>query len=449
MGRVTRFGLAIIVACGVVALTNPPSAGGNCSGTSTGHVPLTELSPALYQGYEGGLYPGGSNRLPAGHEQAADRLARLRLLDSTGHPDSVNGRIVFLSVGMSNTTQEYQRFMQIAVPDPQRNRAVVLVDGAQGGWSADRLADPAMNSSYWATVDSRLAAAGVTTAQVQAAWLKEADAGPTLAFPEDALKLHGEIETIIHDVRARFSNVRQIYLSSRIYAGYAASTLNPEPFAYQSGFTVKWLLQAQIEGAPGLNFDPARDAIVSPWLAWGPYLWGDGLVPRADGLVWECADFQTDGTHPSDSGRLKVANALLSFFKTDAVASRWFLDCAPSDPSVFAAPPRVLGLQVERDVSSDLLTWDDLDPVIGEGTFYDVVGGGLDDLLSSRDFSGARCLASGLPAASANVGPSDPPPGSAVYYLVRGRNVCGDGTYAEDWGDPGPRAALDTNSPCP
>ena len=132
-GRSGRLGPSALAVCALAALTRSASAGGNCAGTSTGRVPLTELPPALYQGYEGGLYPGGSNLRPAGHEQDADRLARLRLLDAAGSPDAVNGRIVLLSVGMSNTTQEYQRFMQIAVPDPQRNRAVVLVDGAQGG----------------------------------------------------------------------------------------------------------------------------------------------------------------------------------------------------------------------------------------------------------------------------------------------------------------------------
>src|SRR5206468_13603 len=101
-------------------------AGGNCAGTSTGRVPLTDLPPALYQGFEGGLYPQASNARPAAHEQAADRLARLRLLDASGQPDALNGRIVLMSVGMSNTTQEYQRFMQLAAQDATRNRSVIL-----------------------------------------------------------------------------------------------------------------------------------------------------------------------------------------------------------------------------------------------------------------------------------------------------------------------------------
>ncbi|MEK9138396.1 MAG: T9SS type A sorting domain-containing protein, partial [Bacteroidota bacterium] len=54
--------------------------------------------------------------------------------------------------------------------------------------------------------------------------------------------------------------------------------------------------------------------------------WADGIVPRSDGLIWICDDFVTsDRTHPSTSGRLKVANLLLNFFKTDTTARGWFL----------------------------------------------------------------------------------------------------------------------------
>ena len=33
----------------------------------------------------------------------------------------------------------------------------------------------------------------------------------------------------------------------------------------------------------------------------------------------------TDGTHPADSGRIKVANMLLQFFSTDSTTTPWFL----------------------------------------------------------------------------------------------------------------------------
>jgi hypothetical protein len=131
------------------------------------------------------------------------------------------------------------------------------------------------------------------------------------------------MESIARILKAKYPNLKIAYWSSRIYAGYATTTLNPEPFAYESGFAVKWLIEKQINGDTTLVFAGARSK--APWLAWGPYLWADGTKPRPDGLIWECRDFQNDGTHPAPDGRTKVANLLLAFFKTEVTTTSWFL----------------------------------------------------------------------------------------------------------------------------
>ena len=97
--------------------------------------------------------------------------------------------------------------------------------------------------------------------------------------------------------------------------------MNPEPYAYESGFSVRWTIEDQLSGA--LEYDGASPS--SPWISWGPYLWADGTTPRSDGLTWSCSDFGSDGTHPSDAGRRKVAELLLSFFRSDATAREWYL----------------------------------------------------------------------------------------------------------------------------
>ena len=131
---------------------------------------------------------------------------------------------------------------------------------------------------------------------------------------------------VIHNARERFPNLRIIYLGSRIYAGYANSQLNPEPYAYEGAFVVRWLIQDQIKGNAELNYDSTRGPVKAPVLLWGPYFWGDGTTPRKrDGLIWERKDLGGDGTHPSDSGRKKVADMLLTFFKTDPYAKAWFV----------------------------------------------------------------------------------------------------------------------------
>ena len=68
------------------------------------------------------------------------------------------------------------------------------------------------------------------------------------------------------------------------------------------------------------------DKATGPVLLWGPYLWADGTKARKDGLVWKKEDLgDKDGTHPSDSGRQKVADLLLAFLKSDEFAKTWFV----------------------------------------------------------------------------------------------------------------------------
>lgn len=306
------------------------AAASDCATTSTGLVPLTELGSSFYQGMQGGLYPGGSNTCPTAHFEAGLQIANSIVpLKPNGKPKN-KGRIVLLSIGMSNTTMEFSTFKPMADADPDKNWKLVLVDGAQGGMAANIIANPSdpKYRQFWQTVDDRLAEAGVTPRQVQVVWVKQADINPTAAFPNDALALQKELEEIAHLLVARFPNIKLAYYSSRIYAGYASTTLNPEPFAYQSGFAVKWMIEKQINGSPDLNYDRSRGEVKAPWLAWGPYLWADGLTPRADGLTWSCLQYNDDGTHPAPGAgkaREMVADMLMNFFKSDSTATPWFL----------------------------------------------------------------------------------------------------------------------------
>jgi hypothetical protein len=327
---VHRYLLGLLCAGVLVSAIVWRAAASDCAKSSTGMIPLTDLGQGLYQGKQGGLYPGGSNACPAAHTQAGLQIADSIVPRKPNGKPKAKGSIVLLSIGMSNTTQEFSTFKPLADLDPNKNPKLVIVDGAQGGMAANIITSPndPKYQQFWQTVDERLAQANVTRKQVQIAWVKQADIAPTAQFPSDALALQRELEEIAHILVERFPNIKIAYYSSRIYAGYASTQLNPEPFAYQSGFAVKWMIEKQINGSPDLNYDQSLGEVKAPWLAWGPYLWADGLTPRSDGLTWACSQYVEDGTHPAagaGGAREKVAHMLLDFFKSDVTSTPWFL----------------------------------------------------------------------------------------------------------------------------
>ena len=287
-----------------------------------GLIPLTELKgDARYKGVEGGLYGHGQNRPPEKLLAAALKTSQtITALSADGKP-SVDGKIVLVSLGMSNTTGEFSRFKQIADRDPGKSAKLQIVDLAQGGQDAPKWDIDENNNaerSPWTVAAKKLADAKVTPEQVQVIWLKQAIAGQGNfgEFPKHSNLLKTQIESIIARAKRKYPNLKLVYMSSRIYAGNAKSQLNPEPYAYEGAFSVRGVIEDQL----------AHDSLINPIALWGPYLWADGTTARqADKFQWTPEDFAADGTHPSDTGRQKVAELLLNFFKTDATSKDWFV----------------------------------------------------------------------------------------------------------------------------
>lgn len=289
-----------------------------------GQKPLTEMSGNdRYKGQDGGLYGAGRNEPPAKHRQAAmAALKGIQPLDALGKP-SDDGIIGFVSISMSNATQEFSLFKRLADADPAKSPRVTIVDCAQGGQAMAEWVDP--EARPWQEASQRLSAAKVSPKQVEVAWIKLANKAPHGDLMEHGKKLESDTLAVIQNAKTKFPNLRVVYLSSRIYGGYATNRLNPEPYAYESGFVVRWLLQRQMNGDKALNYEANRGDMRAPVLLWGPYLWADGTTPRkADGLTYRREDLGPDGTHPSPTGRMKVAKLLLNFFKTDPLAKAWF-----------------------------------------------------------------------------------------------------------------------------
>jgi hypothetical protein len=231
-----RSGAALAV-CLVFATAVPcvrRAAASNCAATSVGFVPLTDMGAGTYHGFAGGLYPGGTGFRTVAHESAGVAIARAIVpLDTLGNPDPVNGRIVLISIGMSNCTQEFSAFVSKALSFAGRHPRLLVIDCAEGGQATQDIRLP--TAAYWDTVRERLRGHGSSPLQVQAAWIKQARRGPTEPFPASAESLTNDLGTIVRIARDKLPNLRIAYLTSRIYAGYATSTLNPEPYAYESG----------------------------------------------------------------------------------------------------------------------------------------------------------------------------------------------------------------------
>src|SRR4051812_34401486 len=158
-------------------------------------TPINDLGSGFYLNqFQGGLYPNGSNTVPAAHESVGlQRAAAIKPLNSAGQPDR-NGKYVMISIGMSNTTQEFcagsnngttcasYSFMgQANASSSVNHNPLVLVDGAQGGEDA-QLWDSPVDTTY-DTVAQRLAGANLSETQVTALWLKQADKSPSVSLP--------------------------------------------------------------------------------------------------------------------------------------------------------------------------------------------------------------------------------------------------------------------------
>jgi Bacterial Ig-like domain (group 2) len=319
-------------------------------------IPLMDMTPLdNYLSFPGGLYENSSDTLPADHDLAGvATTAQIQPLDTNGNP-SPTGKVVFLSVGRSTANDEFTLFVTQAQTNAGVNHStLVIANGTLDAalpcvWtvaSGPPPCDPGLGNQYDRIRDNVLAPLGLSEKQVQAIWVEDYDADPESAGYQalcdptvsgcsntvsqtEALRYEQEIAAALRAAKSRWPHLQQAFQSSRIYAGYSTTGHSTEPYAYEYGFSVKWLIEAQIVQARSGTVDPTAGDLnyangTAPWTAWGPYLWANGPTPRSDGLAWcngqagqPCngeVDYQTDGTHPNGTGDTKVSNLLMNFF---------------------------------------------------------------------------------------------------------------------------------------
>jgi hypothetical protein len=303
-------------------------------------VPLNDLRTAPYRwGYYGGLYEDGSNVMAGDHLAIGlAAAAAIQPLDGEGRPSS-EGKIVFLGVGFGETARIMQSFLSIAANDRRVDKTKLVMlnaarDGADYRFWAER---PDGMPRYDIVASQTLAPAGVTPQQVQVAWVEivnDASSLPLGIASADAYRLKTFIAATLREMKRQYPKLRIAYLSSRVYGGYSTTNFSPEPFAYETGYSNRWIITTQMEEErmehPEWHWDTRVGLIdsrtgIAPWVAWGPYLWANGATPRADGLSWLRGDFEADGETLSPSGAVKGAKLLFDSLLHEPTAKGWFL----------------------------------------------------------------------------------------------------------------------------
>ncbi|HKS82005.1 MAG TPA: Ig-like domain-containing protein [Candidatus Acidoferrales bacterium] len=387
-------GLAIGVAAGSPTITASQSGvSGNTTLTvtsgsgNTTPIPLNDMTAAdNYLNFAGGLYENSTDKVPSDHDtDGRSFAAQVQPLDTNGNP-SATGQIIFVSFGMSNAAIEFGSFSTTADGNPKVNQTTLhITNGAFSEQDAcywfPAFGPPSCNSTFqneYDRISNGLTSNGLSPNQVQVAWIDNANgrvhsenrgcvpmgtlcnslcdpATPGCVNNENTTNALNEEEEFAECLRAaktRFPNLKLVLFSSRVYGGYTASSnADPEPFAYETAYAIKWLIQAQINQVRTGSVDPTAGDLSytsAPWIAWAnceasecsdgarhsAYFWANGDKPRSDGLVWcngqtgaPCNgedDFGPDGLHLSTTGGDKAANLLLNYFLTSPYTKSWF-----------------------------------------------------------------------------------------------------------------------------
>jgi hypothetical protein len=234
-------------------------------------------------------------------------------------------------------------------------------------------ANPATPECNYIRVQNDLATNGFSEKQVQAILFKSATELPQCDLSLQNCQMHvtlpdaylseeylGRIMRYLKQglpasgIAPRYPNLKQVFITSRTYGGYANGTahgcLSPEPYAFESGFAVQKLIVAQIKYQQQPGGDGHSGSVGpndAPWINWGPYLWTNGDFGRADGLLWcngqstglcqqanidvrwgdkdNLTNFWGDHTHPSRWGAEKVALKLVDFIQSSPFVTPWIL----------------------------------------------------------------------------------------------------------------------------
>lgn len=151
---------------------------------------------------------------------------------------------------------------------------------------------------------------------------------------------------------------------------------------------------------------------------------GGAFYPPMAGMDDNCPRNANDGQQDFDGDRIGDA-----------------CECDPDDPANPSLPAEALNLRIAGDKIT--LTWD----ATAGATAYDAVRGRLDALPVGPGFIDETCF-NDLPGASM-IDVAVPVAETGYWYLVRGVNACGGGTFGVEGHFGGPSGNVRTTNSCP
>jgi cell division septation protein DedD len=266
-------------------------------------IPLTQLGTDTYYSQQGGLYPGGSNTPPAGYKSELDQLAISLASDN---------QLVVLGLGMSMMQNAMSGWEPFAA-GPGTNPNMVVVNGAIGS-NQQRWADP--NNAVWNRGPQALAAAGLTAADVDIVLYHNAWSGPSsLPFPDHAVNMLNSITGTMDTIADKYPNTSLILITNRHYA-LSSTSKHPEPWAYEEGFSWKWLVENRINCTAncGTHIAWLVDEWISDWANHPEY-------------------YAADGLHLAGAGQQESGQLWHDALSTWSYTAPWYLDAPPMTPT--------------------------------------------------------------------------------------------------------------------
>ena len=299
------------------------SQGPVCDALTPGLIPLNDLGAGFYSGFQGGFYPSGQlTESPASqHFKKGKNFAKnMQPLNASGAVDYDNGVVLMAGFGPSVPLHLIDSLISIVHNDfdgYKTNPCFDLINLCIGGRGLDFAVGPD-SYKYWDSLENTIAVRGYNINQLQVGWMyfnAKYDSLNPLEFPEHAINVKDDYITWLQLCKEHFPNMKIMFVSGRHYGGFCDTTIEQlpaagEPASYYNNFTVKWLIEYQINNVPGLQYFGA--APVAPYVTWGPYFWTNGATPRiTDGRSYGCEKFSDDGFHLTDETNHEDADYMM------------------------------------------------------------------------------------------------------------------------------------------